>query len=77
MVLCSNRGRLSGAHAPLDRRVYQRAVPMDQISHYRVRPHVKDFWTITLSLRPCQKFGNLVTTSQLKDHFRPLTIHLL
>ena len=34
----------------------QRAGPLDQISHYRVRPHVER-WDDSTAILPCQKFG--------------------
>lgn len=65
MELVLTGAALSGAHAPLNRRCLSTlGAKLDQISHYRVRPHVEDFWTIT---RSQYRVKNL-DTSQLLDN---------
>src|SRR5215212_8556172 len=70
MELCSNRGRLSGAHVTVGRAILATRGTMDQSHHRRsksARPsRLANDNTVT---RPCQKFGNFVTVPQHTDHF--------
>src|SRR5215218_574525 len=70
MELCSNRGRLSGAHVTVGRAILATRGTMDQLPPSAVesarRSRLANDNTVT---GPCQKFGNFVTLPQHKDHF--------